>query len=663
MILYYNMGDNKPLTDHKRILMLIVAWGIIPLGYLSWCLSTISYKADLYMYMACLTWVTTILVYTYVSKQIAKEYRDLDKQFVLIDFGLLASCMIWAIFTPVEFEKKFWIYLYLALGISIVILVYDLLRKRDMLPRKAIKWFKAHGFLIVLLLIELILCYDPDMYQFKWDGLLYYVAVSGSNLGSISSVSLYGHMAQTSGVLYRIGALICHDTGYGMILANMLALLIGALAFYGSVKELIPNRSNLEYTMFTACFAFSPFTLGMVNYFSTDYFCVCLINVLIYFVLKGKWGLTVPAACLFVFTKEPALIAYSGLCLGLVIKDIIIANGKLKDKLMSVMSKVHYYFMLLPFVIWFATYRVLGKWSAGNGGLGFDVKYMVNKLKVFLILNFNWIVTLAILTGIIILILKKRKNVIVELFPLIICNVALLVFNCVYITANHARYVDSFVSVNLMIGLAIFNKIMSDKNRVMAIRCAVVCYIFVLLISCFVTIDPVSKAIFRCERIGEKYILSTGTTMLGDSSIYNKQMLWLENTFSKAVEDSIEEHTDVYISIADDSIYAIDGMSRSILYNDTQCSDTQYWDDTKHRRISYAELLGKEKEIKKYKVHYLPNDKTQIIDTDIKKISIIYIPDINDYMKPDGYEAVESKEYKYRGWTIKRDILIKEQAE
>ncbi len=660
MVLYKSMGKSEKTYNYRRILMFIIAWGILPLGYLAWCFTTISYVADYYLYLACITWIAALSLYVYISQTFVGQYDNLKTEIKLLDISLICLCLMLCTYVHKEFEKRFWIFIYLTLVISLVILINNWIKNRKLLIRAVGIQFKSHKCLLGLLGITFILCLDNDMYQFKWDGLLYYLAASRATLRSISSVSLYGHMAQTSGVLYRIGALICNNTGYGMALANIVVLLIGTCAFYGSVKILLPNMNEIKYIIFTACFAFSPFTLGMVNYYSTDYFCVCLISVLIYFVLKEKWVLSIPVACIFVFTKEPALIAYAGLCLGLVIKDIITADGKLKDRLLFVIGKVHYYFLLIPVFIWYITYRILGQWSAGEGGIGFDIQYIMDKLKVFLVLNFNWVATLGIMASVIVLLIRKENDEIIKLFPLIFSNGALLLFNCVYITVNHARYIDSFFCINMLLAIVMICKASMNENNRSAIMFGSICIAVLLLISSFITIDPISKMIFRHENVGKASILSTGTVMLGDASIYNKQMLWMERPLLRAISDSYYEGDTIILALPGKSVYAFDGMSEEINYDERLEPDLQYWNDEKHCRISYADEGRDNSLIKQLEIYHLPQnttiDKLKQEDKDSYH-SVIYIKGLNDYKQNLDYEIIESQTYNYRGWSITRDRL------
>ena len=146
--------------------------------------------------------------------------------------------------------------------------------------------------------------------------------------------------------------------------------------------------------------------------------------------LNKQWVLTTVVACMFVLTKEPALIAYGGVCVGLLIYDLGEYGGNLKERLLHVFSEVHYYFLLIPLFLWLGTYKILGGWSAGNGGFGFDIPYVMDKLKVFFLFNWSWIFSvLIIVLGIYVYVGHKLTDNIEWICPLICSNLSLLLFN------------------------------------------------------------------------------------------------------------------------------------------------------------------------------------------------------------------------------------------
>ncbi len=640
----------------NRILHLTIAWGLIPLAYLSWCFSTVAYKNESFVLISGVLGIIAAFVYLFM-KIIITAYVQKNNEILGFDICITIFGILFALVIRDEYIYSNRWAIYIAVMLWIIIGakgIYDQLRNVNVF-NSITYWSKDHISLLILMFIVLILSLDSNMYQFKWDGLLYYKAVKEATLSSISSVALYGHIAMSSGGIYKLFASLAGDVCIGMLIANLVILELAICSFYGIVKCVIPNKKDWEYALATACFAFSPFLLGMSDYFSTDWFSVCTIVILLYFVINRKWIWTVIAGCIFCMTKEPALIAYTGLCLGLLVVDLFEA-GSIKRWFQRIIKCTHYYFMLIPYILWFLTYKILGQWNAGNGGFAFDPAYMVEKLKVFFLFNFNWIITLIITICVIAVFVRGMiKENMSWLIPLVCSNVCLLIFNLAFSTANHVRYIDSFISVNILLAILLLMKVINNSKIRLAIMAT---WSLVSLCSCYLSFDPVTKALFDSKTVGGQILFSTDNLYYGDSSIYNKQLLWMERPLAQAISDSMKENTAIVLAIADRSIYSFDGISDYSSMSKDIYKDTQYWDVDKQCRVpSVSEHVDKAKEFTLYQVA----DGTCVdsIDCENQAISVIYIKGINDYKLSDDYEVVGTNDYVYRGWIISRDLLRK----
>ena len=637
----------------NRYIKLVLAWGIIPLAYLSWCFSTISYLSDIYLYLSGITGMITACLYMLLKRNV--HHDSMLRQLVRLDISVVIIGILFEFVIGKDYAAgNRWI-INIATAVWVLIAlkgIADYKRNNSTAGYNPISFFKKHIYLIILMLIVLLLSLDSNMYQFKWDGLLYYKAVKEAHLDSISSVALYGHIAMSSGGIYRFFASLAGDVCYGMIMANIVILELAVCAFYGIIRYLFPDRNGVECTLATSCFAFSPFLLGMVNYFSTDWFSVCIAVILAYFVIKKEWIWGVVCGCIFCMTKEPALIAYTGLCGGLLLTDMVSENGVIKG-LSKSLKTVHYYFMLIPYLLWILAYKILGQWSAGGGGFGVDLQYMLNKLKVFLVFDFNWMIVLGIAISCIIIIRNKMIGGCTEwLLPLICSNLCLLIFNLLFITVNHARYIDSFISIGLLLLLLLMMAVISKHQ----LRCVLFVVISVVsVVACYISIDPISALAFKSSDVGKVTLLSTGRLPFGDSAIYNKQILWMEKPLAEAIGDSIQEDTEIVIPVTYGSIYAYDGMSEKISMTETVDKDIQYWDEARKSRVPFvSEHIDDSRPFVIY--HVADGISVDEIDCENNHISVIYIKGINEYKISDDYELVESKDYSYRGWIITRDV-------
>lgn len=635
------------------VVMFVGAWLIVPLAYLSWCFFTIEYKDNFWGYLATMAGISSTVIWNIVARGAYKLRRDNVNEIRSVSSMVIVVSAIIGMCAYSEFSDNNIAGLYLILVANIISNVLVLCKTNDEKKSSFIKpnatkyiwWIVVFGVMIAL-------SYDNGLFIPKWDGLLYFDAVKNASLDSLSSVALYGHISLSAGAVYRLFAVMLGNIAEGMYVANVVLMYFSVMAFYGVLKEVISSRKEYEYIIASACYALSPFVLGMAGYFSTDWFCMCSATILLYFIVKREWIWTTIAACFFCFSKEPALIAYAGMCLGLVFSDFI-SEGTFKARIIKVISTAHYYFMLIPYILWYASYRIMGKWSAGNGGFELDINYILEKIKVFTVLSFNWIILLGVLAFLAVVIFKKEmiKNR-HWIFSLIGGNSALVLFNCLFKTVNHARYIDSFLPFQLI--MAVVGILLWKKERFRVITLSVIAMLS--LISCYMTIDPVSLAVFNSMDVGNTRIISTSNVQGGDASIYNKQLLWMEKPLNEAINDAYCQNTAIIIPAWSESIYASDGISELINLDKDFCNDVLYLDMKEKKRVPYAhddtyEL--EEIDIFRVREDYCIDDNLYNND----RLSVIYVNGINSYKTSKTWRVVDTVEYSYRGWIISRDIL------
>ncbi len=634
----------------------VMAWGLIPLMYLSWCFSTISYIHSFFLIVSGVIGIVGGSLFNLLANK-SLGCVNIQKDIYSLDTGIIIGGILFLLTIKNEYSTgNRWI-VYLATLLWVALSAYrirEYLTSLDLFSRIQ-TFLKEKVFLIMLLVVIPVLSLDSNMAQFKWDGLLYYNAVKEARLFSISNVAICGHISMCPGVIYRLFASLFGDVVYGMIFANIAVFDATIVAFYRLVELIIPKRNKSEYVLATACFSFSPFLLGMVNYFSTDWFSVCISVILLYFILSKRWIWATISACMFCMTKEPALIAYTGLCLGLCIVDIY-HEKDLKNGIFRIFTTAGYYFLLIPYVLWIITYKILGKWQGGNGGFAFSPDYIARKLKVFLIFNFNWLIVAIILISLIALIMRHQlRECVWWLIPTVCSNAFLLLFNIMYNTANHARYIDSFISINLVLAVCMSMKAIQGLRKRVALYSILA---LISLLACFTSIDPVTKLFMGSIKVGEFSLFSTDSLYYGDSSIYNKQILWMERPISQAIADSFSDDSAIVMAIGDGSVYSFDGMSEMISMTGDIHKDTQFWDSDKACRVPYAsEYVGDATPFILY--HVRDGVPVDDIDSDNGKISVIYIKGINNYVISDDYQLCESHDYKYRGWNISRDVYAR----
>ncbi len=448
--------------------------------------------------------------------------------------------------------------------------------------------------MIGLMAAALILAIEPGRIQLRWDGALYEQACRGMDIHSLSSIGAYGHLSQGYGSLFCLLNHIIGDAGLTLAVMNIALYLCSIVGFFLLIRHLVPGKKEITYLLGTAVYAFSPFTLGMVNYYSVDYVTLCLFVWVCYFAFTGKWIYHFLVSVVFVFTKEPAIVTYGGFCAGMVAAGLLREGSTAREKLTRMLRHLEYYSMLLIGVLWIVMYRLLGGWSGGEGAFLPSLNYVADKLKVLYVLNFNWLMVFAALAGGILLLSgKKRKESGGEegktaragwVIPLLCSLAAFTLFSIAFQTVNHARYAASAPVILYLLAFALgAGQLREAVGGVVTAAVAVL-----MLFSSYLTIDPVSRACFQTVDIGNRTMLTTGSAAAGDGMIYNKQMLYEEYALNQAIGHALEREYMIFFPTYEGTAYSFDGSMAAGEEKDGYIEVGLYWDRRKGRRTIYA---------------------------------------------------------------------------
>ena len=422
---------------------------------------------------------------------------------------------------------------------------------------------------------------------------------------------------------------------------------------------IIPDKSDFTYIVLTAVYAFSPYYLGMVNYYSLDYYLICLFPIVVYYAFAEKWMQMTLTAIFFCFTKEPAIIIYGALCVGMVIRDVIIFLEEKKDEKMTMLSvlkkvfgTVHYYYMALPGLLWIFILVIIGLWVGGSHDVGVNADYIIGRVKALYVLNFSWI--FVVIIAVILasrIIIKKRSSSTIKITLPIICNlVAFTAFNFVFITVNQPRYVDSIAYSLYLLAAVLCGSIC--KEKVVKIVAPVIAIL--MLIQCFTTIDPLTRVSFDNINTGDGMVVS-GMSRIGDASVYNKQMLWAEYPLRCAIKDALNDDSTIVYTAFCATTHSTDGMSEVAVVREDLWEETMYYDMEANRRL--PDNSTEVEEISVY--HASENARLNELGDVGTRISLIY-SDIDSSQDVDmltNQLDIESVgEYTYRGWVFHRVV-------
>lgn len=622
--------------------------------YIGWCFFTISYLSDIYIIVGSL--VMTFSGMLYISLCYVINELRIVQQVKVINDGIVGISLILllTLFRQNTANEKIIVAVVSLIWIlAAMVGAYIVNKKLSSLSLQKICNIKSfvytHIEMCIFLLIIIFLSFDGSMYQFKWDGKLYNVTCQDLNMTSISNLAIYGHIAQTYGILVKITSLLIGNVEWAMILNNIGLFIFSIYFVYRILKNIVPGKKEYLYIMCTSVYAFSPFLLGMVNYHSLDYYLICLFPAVVYFALTKNWILHFVSALFFCFTKEPAIIIYAMLCIGILINDIweLIEKNAFHIRLICIRKK--YYLMVLVGILWLVTYKLLGPWSAGNGGFEFDIEYIVNKIKVLCILNFNWLFFCANIFIFMWMCIKKEINK--ErywLMPILCISIGFGVFSMMFATVNHARYIDSNV-LTLYLPVLVCLVKLSDKK---VVRVLLASLSFIMLIASYKTYDPISKKVFKVVNVGNEELISTSESLLGDAMIYNKQMLYMESVITEGFIVAVNNSFCVGMPIVDESTYNFDGILNVQSLKKGFIKEIQYFDESKYIRTTTNTVNMKDVD-----VYSLGEDSIDLIREELSKPMIyLYMDGIGDELAREiERTCIVMDEYVFEknGWILR----------
>ncbi len=646
--LYVNSKQRQTRASDS-LTTFILGMLIVFIGYVAWGMLTISYKARIYEiagiffnYITAVLYVVLVVITGRIKNMM--EFRQLK---VVSGAGFLIALLL--LFRTSDYIVLLAAWIIVFGGCLIYGMIIDKKSFRNILP---IEVFKKYSGILSVMAVTCLFLYEPDAVQARWDGLLYYLTCMELDISSMSNLAVYGHIAQTYGIMNGIGGLIVGNTFAVMTGLNIFVMLSSVWGFYLMLKEMVPSKTESSYAVAVAAYAWSPFMLGMVYYYSLDFYCGCLFIWVLYTFYKRKWIYFMIFSLLFCFTKEPAIVIYGAVCAGAVLCDIMEQKGySLTMRLRSCFVRKQYYLMILTGILWLVTYKALGPWSAGVGGFSVDTGYVVDKIKNLYVLNFNWLFTMLAIAGSIYIFQKGREvKSFKRLLPVWCSQIAFTLFSCLYNTVNHPRYNDTNqVTLYLLAIIPVLYYCQKRKNDVLMGIMSILC-----LVSSFITCDPVTRSCYNTTDIGKTTMIYTSDVPLGDGMIYNRQMLGFETALASALRGALDGSQAVLFPTIQNNAYGFDGMAEVGAITDSYMVETEFWDDVNKRRAA-----REEDGTRKFQAYQLTNETDwSKLEKEISGfVNYIYIPEVCDlysgYIK-EHYQILEETEHEHRGWVVKR---------
>jgi len=632
---------------------------VVIMVYLACCLTTISRENELFIWGALLLFLLASILYIISNYVMYTDYEMYcwTKQIHTINVLsiILLTVLLLRDMQNIHFGgyRKWVLFLFL---FSLIICEYIYFRKKDrenIVSCKFVKLKSNCGVIVILLLFALFSIHTGGN-PYNWDSKLYYLSCQHLDAFSVSNLAIYGHIAQTFGLLMKLGTVIFGSVENAAYLVNVLIAVFSIIAFYGIIQYICPDTKKSEIVLTTGIYAFSPYLLGLVNYLTLDYYCACLFPIVVYFAIKEKWVFHIIAAFMFVFTKEPAIVIYAGFCIGyFVYREYKRYEDTKRIDIWGICQTIQYWYMFLIACLWFVTYKLLGPWSAGDGGLQFNIPYIQQKLKVMFVLNFSWIISVLCIAALVIFWRHACKKYGRFLWSMMTSIVFFVGFSCIFKTISHYRYNDILFFSLWVLAAPVCISIKSKwvKNSVL------VALMGIMLLASYMTMDPISNLCFDTVSTGNgKMWTINASKHFGDAIIYNKQGLNIEVAVNRTLTDVIEDEDVIILQAKYNNPWMLDGFSDFAILDDSNRKSTFYWDVENKRR----ELLEREDNISIEMNHVSTLEDIDKLVSEQENGNIysyiaIYQDEENLAEKiDDTYRVLERDTYQNYNWKLER---------
>ena len=308
-------------------------------------------------------------------------------------------------------------------------------------------------------------------------------------------------------------------------------------------------------------------------------------------------------------------------------------------------------------IVFVIIYYAVGNYSDAQGeGFGFNQEHIIAIMKMFCVLNFNWVLILLSLGLVLHLFISNKITTIQRKFIILASSASgmFLALNCFIESYLNPRYTDFFYPCILVMSMVLL-MIVSD-SRVWNAISTVVMGIFFCLID-FKSIDPISDKLFSKTNVGENFVYSTGDNFhFYDGSVYNRQYYSFDIVMNKALSVAYKNRDDIIaISVGDETTSW--QMSGKWDMGRDEFEFEEFWDINKSSRApGYKWDYYDDSRYDVIKIRYIYSHHNTIEAlSEGKSFIYIYMPSLNggrEDLVRSKYKIIEEGMCEFRGWKV-----------
>ena len=383
----------------------------------------------------------------------------------------------------------------------------------------------------------------------RWDSAVYYkklldnITVFDFTFDSFLAFNWFRHPAMGFGLVSSIFQFLTPDNIYMLNVGNIILGIVAILGFYFISIYLFGSKKKWEVLLLTTLFSINPLFFSVSTSFVPDY------GVLVFFLIAlgsffhKKHTLASFFFLLMIFSKETGALSYAFFILFYLFTVLFKRLSKIKTH-----HIVNFILAVLPGII-FTIYMIYTKgahWKAGktvtvNGNclfcFSFQPIHFIDNLKVMLILNFSWVLSLTAAVASLSYLFKRKLKTSIkdkikndEFKSMVLVFLGFIAFFIFYVTYVIPSYMLFPIAILIIIFYYSLLKLMAN-SRVRILFLIVLSVLF--LVQNFIHIDPVSSKAFGTFDYGNYKGLKIGSEYFGDGFIYNTQHLYIDKLINK----------------------------------------------------------------------------------------------------------------------------------
>ena len=473
---------------------------------------------------------------------------------------------------------------------SIVLICYNLSYLKI---KQLYNFFCKYYNVFILIFIFILLSIPTLSATTRLDTNIYYTYLSEAKSWNLSfdTINLFklgDHQCYGYTLWGLIGMYLTPSSPIGLRCINLVLVSISIMCLYAIIKKLNFTSSRKIVTLLTALFVFNPLILGIIYEINLDLPCTCFYIWSICFLLYNKKILLFFSVFFLTFSKETGILLLAGIGIGWFLSHLVTHITNHRRKFFKYFDWVCLGTLMYPVVILFFTMKMGMLWRQNSNSLavsaqntmdrvGIDTANTIIKLKELFILNFSWlfccIILFSICFGLTKKILRKKSSTYTEtinqklsLLPIIFSWLLFVIFQFIYITYCHIRYIMPYIVGGIILGGYIICKFLNKQVQLILL----ILFLGLLCVENFYTLDTVSKMVCNTIDIGSTKIYTTRTYVrsseniaqtaktnpelipyleMTQSAIYNRQFLYFEDVFEKFLRE-IEYNNETFIAVA-----------------------------------------------------------------------------------------------------------------